>query len=177
MDTKLKKWKKTFSFIAFFLGISILLGNLSSLFVRYSSVDVLKKDVSSAFSGDYQTTDEFRYYVSDYLERFLVMASGGNISSWYNYYNGYTNEIYEGDIYSSYATTYTFNNLVPDDEDDGTVSRNLIDKLHDRLKDDKNVLYQIYHEGKLLYSNNDDLKLDKNGTLPEGYNFFLHFDC
>lgn len=75
MDTKLKKWKKTFSFIAFFLGISILLGNLSSLFVRYSSVDVLKKDVSSAFSGDYQTTDEFRYYVSDYLERFLVMAS------------------------------------------------------------------------------------------------------
>ena len=41
---------------------------------------------------------------------------------------------------------------------------------------DKNVLYQIYHEGKLLYSNNDDLKLDKNGTLPEGYNFFLHFD-
>ncbi len=176
MDTKLKKWKKTFSFIAFFLGISILLGNLSSLLVRYSSVEVLKKDVSSAFSGDYQTTDEFRYYVSDYLERFLVMASGGNISSWYNYYNGYTTDIYEGDIYSSYATTYTYNNLVPDDEDDDAVSRNLIDKLHEKLKDDKNVLYQIYHEGKLLYSNNDDLKLDKNGMLPEGYNFYLHFD-
>ena len=173
MDTKSRKWKKTFSFIAFFLGVSILLSNLSTLFVRYDSIESLKEDVKNAFIGDYQNTNEFRYYVSDYLERFLVMASGGNVSTWYNYYNGVTDVIYEDNIFPS-ANTYTYGSQLQADSSEN--NNYFINQLHERLKDDKNVLYQIYNNGSLLYANNDDLKLDRYGAMPEGYNFYLYFD-
>lgn len=180
MDTKLKKWKKTFSFAAFFLGISLLLGNLSSVLVQYSSIDSLKSDIQNAFTGDYQNTENFRYYVSNYLERFLVMASGGNASGWFDYYyngeevtlkQGLTAVVEESTNYNYYEGQYKLN-----DEEVIKNSKEIIDQLHESMKDDKNVLYQIYNDGKLLYSNNDDLILNRNGALPEGYNFYLHFD-
>lgn len=182
MDTKLKKWKKTFSFAAFFLGISLLLGNLSSVLVQYSSIDSLKADIQNSFTGDYQNTDNFKYYVSNYLERFLVMASGGNAIGWFDYYyNGEEVTLNQGSTVTiEESTDYTFNNYYGEfklkDEEEIKNSKGVIDQLHENMKDDKNVLYQIYNEGKLLYSNNGDLILNRNGALPEGYNFYLYFD-
>lgn len=179
----MKKWKKTFSFAAFFLSISLLLGNLSSVLVQYSSIESLKEDIHNSFTGDYQNTDNFRYYVSNYLERFLVMASGGNASGWFDYnYNGEEVSLSESSIaiieetinnnYNSYQAELKEN----DDNDNIKNSKIITDQIHQNMKDDKNVLYQIYNDGKLLYSNNDDLKLDRNKAYPEGYNFYLHFD-
>lgn len=179
----MKKWKKTFSFTAFFLGISLLLGNLSSVLVQYSSIDSLKADIQNSFTGDYQNTDNFKYYVSNYLERFLVMASGGNAIGWFDYYyNGEEVTLNQGSTVTieESSTNYTFNNYYGEfklkDEEEIKNSKGVIDQLHENMKDDKNVLYQIYNEGKLLYSNNGDLILNRNGALPEGYNFYLYFD-
>jgi len=44
------------------------------------------------------------------------------------------------------------------------------------IEDDKNLLYSIYYDGKLLYSNSDLLVADGSMQTPEGYNFFLYFD-
>lgn len=179
----MKKWKKTFSFTAFFLGISLLLGNLSSVLVQYSSIDSLKADIQNSFTGDYQNTDNFKYYVSNYLERFLVMASGGNAIGWFDYYyNGEEVTLNQGSTVTieESSTNYTFNNYYGEfklkDEEEIKNSKGVIDQLHENMKDDKNALYQIYNEGKLLYSNNGDLILNRNGALPEGYNFYLYFD-
>lgn len=177
----MKKWKKTFSFAAFFLGISLLLGNLSSTLAQYSSIESMKEDIQNSFTGDYQNTQNFRYYVSNYLERFLVMASGGDASGWFDYYyNGedialthYSNNLVQGGI--GYASD-SFQVELKDYTDSIKNTKAITDEVHESMKDDKNVLYQIYNDGKLLYSNNDDLKLDRNGTYPDGYNFYLHFD-
>lgn len=50
-------------------------------------------------------------------------------------------------------------------------------KIHNRRKEDKNLLYAIYYDGELLYANTEDLKLtDGELTAPEGYNFLMCFD-
>lgn len=44
------------------------------------------------------------------------------------------------------------------------------------IRDDKNLLYSISYDGKLLYSNGD-LQVTEGGLkAPEGYNFLLYFD-
>lgn len=141
----------------------------------------MKEDIQNSFTGDYQNTQNFRYYVSNYLERFLVMASGGDASGWFDYYyNGedialthYSNNLVQGGI--GYASD-SFQVELKDYTDSIKNTKAITDEVHESMKDDKNVLYQIYNDGKLLYSNNDDLKLDRNGTYPDGYNFYLHFD-
>ncbi|MCM1212954.1 MAG: HAMP domain-containing histidine kinase [Lachnospiraceae bacterium] len=44
------------------------------------------------------------------------------------------------------------------------------------MEEDKNLLYSIYYDGKLLYSNSDQLAADGSMQAPEGYNFLLYFD-
>lgn len=44
------------------------------------------------------------------------------------------------------------------------------------IEEDKNLLYSIYYEGELLYSNSDLLVADGSMQVPEGYNFLLYFD-
>ncbi|MCM1541550.1 MAG: ATP-binding protein [Blautia sp.] len=44
------------------------------------------------------------------------------------------------------------------------------------MEEDKNLLYSIYYDGKLLYSNSDQLAADDSMQAPEGYNFLLYFD-
>ncbi len=61
-------------------------------------------------------------------------------------------------------------------------------KYHDSIKGDKNLLYTVLYDGKVLYSNGELLgdTAPEGGdslstayghvTLPEGYNFLLYFD-
>lgn len=46
----------------------------------------------------------------------------------------------------------------------------------DGMQEDKNLLYSISHDGKLLYSNADLSLKDGSMQAPEGYNFLLYFD-
>lgn len=52
----------------------------------------------------------------------------------------------------------------------------IIRKYHDLIKGDKNLLYSISYDGKVLYSNGELTVDGGNITAPEGYNFFLYFD-
>ena len=48
---------------------------------------------------------------------------------------------------------------------------------HEQWEPDKNLLYQIWYEDELLYTNAEGCTLDGAETrLPEGYNFLLYFD-
>lgn len=44
------------------------------------------------------------------------------------------------------------------------------------IREDKNLLYSIYYDGSLLYSNTELLPADGGMQAPEGYNFLLYFD-
>jgi len=46
----------------------------------------------------------------------------------------------------------------------------------DGMEEDKNLLYSIYYDGKLLYSNTDLFTADGSMQMPEDYNFLLYFD-
>lgn len=46
----------------------------------------------------------------------------------------------------------------------------------DSIQDDRNLIYAISRDGKLLYSNSDMLAADGSMQTPDGYNFVLCFD-
>ena len=49
--------------------------------------------------------------------------------------------------------------------------------IHEKMKEDKNVLYTVAKEGEALYSNSDTLTASTTAAqLPEGYGFLLQFD-
>ena len=54
--------------------------------------------------------------------------------------------------------------------------KKIADKYHNNIKGDKNLLYTIAYDGKVLYSNSDALPADGSMSAPEGYNFVLYFD-
>ncbi len=64
--------------------------------------------------------------------------------------------------------------------------KEIAQKYHDTVKGDKNVLYSVSCDGKVLYANSDALSAEggmaalegkaADGTELAGYNFFLYFD-
>ncbi|MCM1193377.1 MAG: HAMP domain-containing histidine kinase [Acetatifactor muris] len=52
----------------------------------------------------------------------------------------------------------------------------LTEEYFEGMKEDKSLLYSIYYDGELLYSNTDALVADDSMQAPEGYNFLLYFD-
>ncbi len=52
----------------------------------------------------------------------------------------------------------------------------LIRNYFSGMEEDKNLLYSISYDGKLLYSNADLILADGSVQIPEGYNFLLYFD-
>ena len=79
MDTKWKKSKLIFSFAAFFLGITLFINSALSV------LDIAANSRGTAWrqNTDYQDTAAFRNYISDYLETFLGIATGGK--GWNSY--------------------------------------------------------------------------------------------
>lgn len=55
-------------------------------------------------------------------------------------------------------------------------NQRLTETYFESIEEDKNLLYSIYYDGKLLYSNTDLLGVDVGVQTPEGYNFLLYFD-
>lgn len=84
MDTKWKKSKRWIGFTAFFLGLTLFLGNLLHIIAMIAG-GITTEDMKDAFQPDYQNTSAFQFYMEGYLEDFLSMASGGKVDfSWNN---------------------------------------------------------------------------------------------
>ena len=154
MDTKWKKSKAVLGFLAFLLGVSMVLegGLYFGTKLTYSGS---RRWISDSFASDWRDTTEFQGFVSQRLERFIMMGAGGRAYRVYGSDYGY------GDSLPNYAQINEARNKA----------------VHDSMKEDKNVLYTIVKEGKTLYSNSDELTAVTTAEqLPEGYHFLLQFD-
>ena len=148
MDTKWKKSKAFLGFVAFLLGVSLLLeGGLYFGTVMTSSNS--RAWLYDSFKSDWRQTREFKNFVSNRLERLIMMGAGGG-----------------GQVYRYNGST---GGLAP--------MQTQADALHSAMKEDKNILYRVEKEGKVLYSNSDALGSTKsNSNPPRDYGFFLLFD-
>ncbi|MGF7145018.1 signal transduction histidine kinase [Anaerotaenia torta] len=191
MDTKSKKFRIAAGFIAFFLGLSLLLGSMVDLAGGMLTGKGLRFRYSANSHGeimgrDYQKTADFRQYVSDRLECFLGMATGAPVSTsgsfyWYNgtdtgvesFAEGEVSQDQEegwGDFWRNFADM--FKPKTASDE-----NKKMAEKLHLYLQKDKNLLYAISYDAELLYSNGDRvMECAETEILPEGYNFMLYFN-
>lgn len=144
MDTKWKKSKAVIGFLAFLLGVSLVLEGalyFGTVFASSNSRNYLY----DSFKSDWRRTREFKGFVSARLERLITMGAGGYV---YGDVSGY-----DGGDWGLWDTKAR--------------------SVHNMMKEDKNILYSIENDGKVLYSNTD-ADLAKN--LPEGYGFLLRFD-
>ncbi len=153
MDTKWKKSKAIIGFVAFLLGVSLLLEG-ALFFGTAMTASNSRAWVYDSFKSDWRRTREFKNFVSNRLERLITMGAGG----WaYGYYS------YSGD---------DGNGPVP-----STGAERWAKGIHEKMKEDKNVLYTVAKEGEALYSNSDTLTASTTAAqLPEGYGFLLQFD-
>lgn len=153
MDTKWKKSKSIIGFLAFLLGVSLLLEGALFFGTAMTSSNS-RAWVYDSFKNDWRRTREFKNFVSSQLERLITMGAGG----WaYGYYS------YSGD---------DGNGPIP-----STGAERWAKGIHEKMKEDKNVLYTVAKEGEALYSNSDTLTASTTAAqLPEGYGFLLQFD-
>lgn len=148
--------------------------------------------IQELVNGDYQDTKEFKSSVSGRLADFLSMATGAPVGAYYGY--GYYQDWgweYEKELEQKIEQELMQGNTAAnvmegsgdswyEDEWWGTTpeqNKKMADRLHAGLEKNKNLLYTISYDGKVLYSNADGLTLDgSSGTMPEGYNFLLYFN-
>lgn len=208
MDTKWKKRKKIVSFIMFFLGVSLSLGSFAEI-LRLKPAGVRIWQLDRMLEDDYQESRRFREYVERRLEDFLLMAAGGD-GLWGIWgYDGYLYEDFgyggwnlptqavEGDLLEagqlegiqselgvcqeemeSYPEFAEQRKPLTDEQ-----KQKLAQKYHESIKGDKNLLYTVSYDGKVLYGNSDTLMEEGIPSVPEGipsvpdgYNFLLYFD-
>ncbi len=157
MDTKWKKSKSIIGFLAFLLGVSLLLEGALFFGTKLTSSGS-RRWISDSFASDWRDTTEFRGFVSSRLERLITMGAGGWAYSGFNYYGDYDWGDGNGPAPSSGAERWAKG-------------------AHERMKEDKNILYRVEKEGETLYSNSDTLTASTTAAqLPEGYGFLLQFD-
>lgn len=201
MDTKWKKLKAAISFLVFFSGMTLFINNLivaAGLAVR-SGGDVLRGET------DYQTKEEFRWYISDRLEELLSAATGGevvysaggaveNIAQVTVTEDIVTND--RGYLRRGTATLTQEAEEVYEREYEAAEYRGeyweekyreqTLAKYMADMAQDKNLLYAVVYQGKLLYSNMESFEnkekeawdgADFNEALSsDDYNFTLWFN-
>ena len=148
MDTKWKKSRAAAGFLAFLLGISMLLeGALYFGTALISSGS--RRWISDSFQADWRDTTEFQGFISARLVQLITMGAGGDVFGDINGYDG----------------------------GDWGLRDTKVRSLHNVMKEDLNILYRIEREGKELYSNSDTLTSSTTAAqLPDGYGFLLQFD-
>lgn len=192
----------------FFLGVSLSLGSFAEI-LRLKPAGVRIWQLDRMLEDDYQESRRFREYVERRLEDFLLMAAGGD-GLWGIWgYDGYLYEDFgyggwnlptqavEGDLLEagqlegiqselgvcqeemeSYPEFAEQRKPLTDEQ-----KKNLAQKYHENIKGDKNLLYTVSYDGKVLYGNSETLMEEgipsvPEGipSVPEGYNFLLYFD-
>ena len=156
MDTKWKKSKSIIGFLAFLLGVSLLLEGALFFGTAMTSSNS-RAWVYDSFKSDWRRTREFKNFASNRLEQLIMMGSGGN--TYRTCVNSYPDYAQTG---VDYSKLYEAQNQA----------------LHKQMQEDKNVLYRVEKEGKVLYSNSDSLSpaMDPSALISEGYGFLLQFD-
>ena len=148
MDTKWKKSRAAAGFLAFLLGISMLLEGalyFGTALISSSS----RRWISDSFQADWRDTTEFQGFISARLVQLITMGAGGDVFGDINGYDG----------------------------GDWGLRDTKVRSLHNVMKEDLNILYRIEREGKELYSNSDTLTSSTTAAqLPDGYGFLLQFD-
>ena len=156
MDTKWKKSKSIIGFLAFLLGVSLLLEGALFFGTAMTSSNS-RAWVYDSFKSDWRRTREFKNFASNRLEQLIMMGSGGN--TYRTFVNSYPDYAQTG---VDYSKLYEAQNQA----------------LHRQMQEDKNVLYRVEKEGKVFYSNSDSLSpdMDPSALISEGYGFLLQFD-
>lgn len=201
MATKWKKWKNSVGFLAFVLGISLLItGGMDFWYCcRYSGTDNLSEAFAFAGNGEFQDSKAFREFISGKLWEFLAMGTGDA-----SYNNGYWGGGYwdSYEYWNEYGYEYETTCLEEQEPEENTASKSgdasgkesekenvekssagksFADRYHAYIQDDKNLLYCIASvqndRQSVLYTNMDSVTWKKDRLqMPDGYNFYLHFD-
>lgn len=184
MDIKSKKCKVITAWAAFVLSICLLMESGLTGLNLLAGNNLRGVSVKDAFTSDFEETEEFRSFVSDYLDIFLSMAAGGPVN-WYGRYGDVVTGDSEDIFWGSGTTESTMasvaeesaeaiwdGNDISDEWDYKTSAK----QVHETIKNDKNLLYDIRYNGKSVYTNDADGVLkDGEKNLPSDYNFYLSF--
>ena len=184
MDIKSKKCKVIPAWAAFFLSICLLVeSGLTGLnFLTGSGPRGVS--VKDALASDFEETEEFRSFVSDYLDMFLAMAAGGPVDWYSRYGDAALDDSYDiswgSGIAESAATTVIEESAESAWDGDYTSEdweyKTSAKQVHETIKNDKNLIYDIRYNGKSVYTN-DENGILKEGekSLPSDYNFYMVF--
>lgn len=183
MDIKSRKCKVITAWLAFFLSISLLIGSAADGVQLAESNQFGNVGIKDAFAQDYQDTEKFRYFVSNYLvDLFLPMAAGERVEGWYDSYDemyswgSSDGEVTEGSAEIAAEIQEAVKEQYSGSDYDSGIYRTSGETVHKRIKDDKNIIYDIRQNGKTVYTNDEDNILKDGGkNLPSEYNFYLVF--
>ncbi len=181
-------------FLSFVLGVSLLLSGGAFWIEAYRDRNHWMSD---SLLEDYRDTTQFRNYICSCLRTFLSMGAAQPLNDyWYGDY-GYDWQdfvlemqegvawygdagIIPGDGPMSFVTVKRGESEGGPQSTDGAQPteaqrkdywRSQAKKIHERMKEDQNLLYRI--EGVDKYSNTTDLF---HLRPPDGYSFLLYFD-
>lgn len=180
----------------FFVGVSLTLGSTVGLLQNLPG-DFSLKHPDRVLQDDYQQSLRFRNYISNRLETFLAMATDSYGSGYYHYYDYYDDGIaqstavqelipwegmpeqeqveWEDWFYNQDMYYWQDGKTSPTDEERTQRCREYAQRYHDSIKKDKNLLYSIAYDGKVLYANSDLFPADGQLAAPKGYNFLLYY--
>ncbi len=180
MDTKWKKCKAGAGFLSFALGVSLVLSSLLPIAGNLFSEDGRDR-LESALQSDFQETEAFRSYLSEMMNRFIAMGAGGPLNGYYyDYYDVYAEDtfliekeatavIQQDDVW--YFDGYPISDYQPTESDRERWKKEA-EAWNKILQEDRNLLYSISRNGKILYSNMEDI----SQYPTQGYGFLLSFD-
>lgn len=183
MDIKSRKCKVITAWMAFFLSVSLLIRSAADGAMLAGGNWSDNVSIKDAFAQDYQDTERFQHFVSNYLvDLFLPMAAGEQVNWWYSEYSDDSYwEDYDGEVTESSLDAAA----VVQDAVEGQYFGNGYDSgnyrasgktVHNRIKDDKNIIYDIRQNGKTVYTNDENgILKDGADSLPSEYNFYLVF--
>lgn len=159
--------------LALFLGLSLTLGSLSTAAGHFSA----GTDPDGWWQEDFQQTPAFREAVADYLERFLTLGAGGELS-WYSAMSDLISRATEQSFSSFEATDFvsqTTTEAAAAAEYDADADAEPNPDAY--YESQKNILYRIIVDGETKYASEDWQSgvLTGVATAPEGFNFVLHF--
>ncbi len=180
MDTKWKKSKAVCGFLSFALGVSLVLASLLPIAGNLFSEGGQDR-LESALQSDFQETEAFRSYLSEMMNRFIAMGAGGPLNgSFSDYHDVYAEDAFlieekatavirQDNVW--YFDGYPISDYQPT-ESDREQWKKEAEAWNKILQEDRNLLYSISQNGKVLYSNTEDI----SQYPTQGYSFLLSFD-
>ena len=167
-------------FLSFALGVSLVLSSLLPIAGNLFSENGRDR-LGSALQSDFQETEAFRSYLSEMMNRFIAMGAGGPLNGYYyDYYDVYAEDtfliekeatavIQQDDVW--YFDGYPISDYQPTESDRERWKKEA-EAWNKVIQEDRNLLYSISQNGKVLYSNTEDI----SQYPAQGYGFLLSFD-